>query len=477
MNQRLAKAQTLFPEIDDVYKKHAEKNAYPGYAYGIVLDGQLVHSSCGGVLDVENKSPVTLQSMFRIASMTKSFTAMAILKLRDDGKLRLEDALELYIPEVPLQHLTKDAARITIRDLLVHSAGFPTDDPWADRKLAETEEYLINLLKNKVSFSNPAGTIFEYSNLGYALLGQLIKIITGISPQKFIEFTICRPLGIKCCWEYVEIPKDQLAHGYSYKNGICEEEPLLHDGVFGPMGGLITSIESFTKYIAFHQAAWPPRDDPETGPIRRSSIREMHQPHQFIKLETSFKYLCDNECSLITAYGYGLKWLRDSLGRIYIGHRGGLPGFGSNWLFLPDYGLGVVSFANCTYADTVKIDLDILNKLIVEAGLNKRLPPVSAALMDYQDKLLPHLPNWEKVTENIFADNFFLDRPVTAIRKESQELFAKIGKILAVGKVIPENQLRGTFVVQGEKAKIQVKFALSPEKPCKIQQIEFRLDY
>ena len=318
-NDRLTTIQALFPEIDEMYREHAKKNGYPGYAYGILLDGELVYSGSGGFIDIDKKIPATPQSMFRIASMTKSFTAMAILKLRDEGKLQLDDLIDPYIPEMQTQHLTEDAAAITIRDLLMHAAGFPTDDPWADRKLEETEEQLVALLKEKISFSNPSGVVFEYSNLGYTILGYLIKKITGIPHQEFIDTTICKALGMKSYWEYAEIPEAQLAHGYSFKDEIWKEEPLLHDGIFGAMGGLITSIESFGRYVASHQTAWPPRTD-ESGPIERSSIREMHQPWNFIKLETGFKYACGKECSIMRAYGYGLKWVRDSLGRVFIGH-------------------------------------------------------------------------------------------------------------------------------------------------------------
>lgn len=91
-NDRLTKIQVLFSEIDEMYRKHAEKNGYPGYAYGILLDGELIHFGSGGFINVDQKIPATPQSMFRIASMTKSFTAMAILRLRDEGKLRLDDS-------------------------------------------------------------------------------------------------------------------------------------------------------------------------------------------------------------------------------------------------------------------------------------------------------------------------------------------------------------------------------------------------
>lgn len=473
-NHRLAKIQALFPEIDEMYRKHAEKNGYPGYAYGILLDGQLIHSGSGGFIDLEKKVPATPQSMFRIASMTKSFTAMAILKLRDEGKLRLDDPIDLYIPEMQVQYLTKDAPAITIRDLLMHAAGFPTDDPWADRKLEETEEQFITLLKKRMYLSSPPGIAFEYSNLGYTILGYLIKKITGISHQKFIDSTICQPLEIESHWDYAEIPEVELAHGYSFKDEKWEEEPLLHDGIFGAMGGLITSIESFGRYVAFHQAAWPPRDDAELGPIKRSSIREMHQPWKFIKLETDFKYASETECSLVSAYGYGLKWLRDSLGRIFIGHRGGLPGFGSNWFFLPEYGLGIVSFANRTYANTSKIDLDILNKLLVESKLQPRQLPPSDRLKDIQSKLLLLLPHWENITDDVFADNFFLDRSLKSLQQESKELFSKAVNIISVGEVIPENQLRGHFILRGEKAVLQINFALTPEYPCLIQEYQIK---
>jgi len=473
-NNRRERIEILFPEIDEMYKRHAEKNGYPGYAYGILLDGEPVYSGSGGFIDIEKKVPVTPQSMFRIASMTKSFTAMAILKLRDEGKLRLDDPVGLYIPEMRNMRLTEDAPAITIRDLLMHNAGFPTDDPWADRKLDETEDRLTALLKEKISFSNPSGVVFEYSNLGYTILGYLIKKITGITYQEFINTTICRPLRIESHWEYTEIPEAQLVHGYSFKSEKLVKEPLLHDGIYGAMGGLITSIESFSRYVAFHQAAWPPRNDEELGPVKRSSIREMHQPWKFIKLETDFKYACENECFLISAYGYGLKWLRDSLGRIFVGHRGGLPGFGSNWFFLPEYGLGIVSFANITYADTSKIDLEVLNKLLVEAKLESRQLPPSDFLKDSQRKLLSLLPDWENVIEGVFADNFFLDRPLKSIQEESKDLFAKIGNIVSIGKVIPENQLRGYFILRGEKADLQVNFALTPENPCLIQQYQIK---
>lgn len=473
-NNRLEKIKTVFPIIDKMYKEYAEKNHLPGYAFGIMVDGNLVYSGSGGYTDIKKKIPVTTQSMFRIASVTKSFTAMAILKLRDEGKLKLDDPVYLYIPEMKGQRLTQDAPEITIRDLLTHSAGFPEDNPWGDRNLSRTDEELIALLKKGISFSNVPGITYEYSNLTFATLGYIIKKVAGVSYQEFIAENIWKPLDMKQAeFEFTKVPPNQLAHGYKWIDNHWEEEDLLHDGSFSSMGGMITSIESFSHYVSLHQSAWPPRDDAETGLIKRSSIREMHQPWRFHELDTHFKYLDGRECVTISAYGYGLKWLRDCNARVYVGHSGGLPGFGSNWLIMPEYNIGVVLFTNVTYANVNEINLQVLDTLIKEAQIKPRQLPPSSILNDRKKTLIKFLPDWKGAeTSNIFAENFFLDSSLDELKKETSNLFAKAGKIVQIGEVIPENQLRGYFIMRGEKADIKISFTLTPQNPALIQKYQ-----
>src|SRR5579872_1372408 len=277
---RLKKIELTYAVIDKIYKDYAEQNHFPGLVYGIVVDGKLVHAGGIGYTDLANKTDANAQSDFRIASMSKSFTAMAILKLRDEGKLKLDDPVYLYIPEAKnMKRLTEDAPPLTIRNLLTHTAGYPEDNPWGDRQLANTGAQLIALYKKGISFSNDPGIGYEYSNLGFATLGYIIKKVTGESYQKYITDNILKPLGMThTYYEYTRVPASRLAHGYRWLDGKWVEQPMLHDGSYGAMGGMITSIEDFAKYMAFHQSAWPPRDDAETGPIKRSSVREMQYP-------------------------------------------------------------------------------------------------------------------------------------------------------------------------------------------------------
>ena len=141
----------------------------PGLVYGVVIDGRLVHVKAMGVQDLQTKRPVTADTLFRIASMTKSFTALSILKLRDEGRLSLDASAETYLPEIRnWRYPTEDSPRIRVRDLLTHTAGFVTDDPWGDRQTPLPEADFTRLLLEGVPFTRPPGTAMEYSNLGYA---------------------------------------------------------------------------------------------------------------------------------------------------------------------------------------------------------------------------------------------------------------------------------------------------------------------
>src|SRR5262245_37528538 len=132
---RRAKLATAFPEVDKILTDFAKSVHAPGAAWGIIIDGELAHQGTFGVRDVATKAPVDGDTVFRIASMTKSFTAMSILKLRDAGKLSLDDPAERYVPELKtLRYPTSDSPRITVRHLLTHSAGFPEDNPWGDQQ-------------------------------------------------------------------------------------------------------------------------------------------------------------------------------------------------------------------------------------------------------------------------------------------------------------------------------------------------------
>lgn len=477
---RMEKIKNTFPAIDSIYKKYAVDNHFPGLAFGIVVDGRLVHAGNYGYTDIEKKIPVTSSSLFRIASMSKSFTAMAILKLRDEGKLNLDDPAYRFIPELKkLKYPTADSPPITIRHLLTHGAGFPEDNPWGDRQLADTDKELMEFLNKQVSFSNPPGIAYEYSNLGFALLGKIVTKVSGKRYQDYIRENIWKPLGMKTSqWEYGNVVPDKLAHGYRWLNEKWNEEELLHDtpdGSWGAMGSMISSIDEFANYMAMHLLAWPPGNTKDDGPVKRSSVREMHHPWRFDGFYPNYKYPDGRTCAIAAAYCYGLGWTKDCEGRVYIAHAGGLPGFGSQWRIMPDYGIGVVAFANRTYAGVSGVNLQVLDTMIKIAGLQPAQLLASAILEKRKTELIKLLPDWNNAEQSgIFAENFFPDYPIDSLKKQAKELFAKVGKIISVKEMSPENQLRGSFIMEGENSDILIYFTLSPENPPLIQEYRIR---
>ena len=470
--------EAAFPLIDQLFKTYTVQFHLPGVVFGLIVDGKLIHTGNAGFSNLAEKIPVDNRSDFHIASMTKSFTAMAILKLRDEGKLRLDDPVYLYIPEMKGQkYPSTDAAEITIRNLLTHGAGFPEDNPWGDRQLGKTDQDLVSLIKKGVSFSNIPGLKYEYSNLGFTILGYIIKKVTGQSYQNYITENILTPLGMThTYWEYSQVPAKELVHGYRLVDEKWVEQPFLHSGAYGAMGGLITTIDDFSKYIAFQLSAWPPRNDAETGPVKRSSVREMQFPWNMNALMLQYKYPGGRSCPTVSAYCYGLGWSRDCTGKVFIGHGGGLPGFGSNWRSMPDYGIGIVSFSNLTYAPMSVVNTQVLDTLVQVAKLRPRELPISKILNQRKEELVKILPAWENPEAvHIFAENFFLDYFIDDLRKEAGKIFREAGKIKHIGEITPLNNLRGFFRIEGEMKDVEIGFTLTPENPPMIQEYHIEI--
>jgi serine-type D-Ala-D-Ala carboxypeptidase/endopeptidase len=203
-----AAAESTYAAIDADFERWRIANHVPGMVWGVVAGGRLVHVKALGQQSVgAGARPVSADTGFRIASMSKAFTAHAILRLRDEGRLRLDDPVWKYIPEVKSW-----GADITVADLLHHTAGFVTDDPWGDRQQPMAEAEFTRLLKAGVPRTAVRGTRFEYSNLGYAMLGRVISNVTGMNFSRYIAARVFTPLGMaSTTYENADVPIERRA--------------------------------------------------------------------------------------------------------------------------------------------------------------------------------------------------------------------------------------------------------------------------
>jgi len=474
---RIKKLTDFKPVVDSVYKTFAEKLNIPGIVYGLVVDDKLIYSNGFGTTNISRNYPATKRSVFRIASMSKSFTAMAILKLQEEGKLLVTEPAQNYLPELKsLTYLTSDASLITIENLMTMTSGLPEDNPWADRQLDMNNEEFAELLRGGFSLSNNPSTTYEYSNLGYAMLGRIISTVSGIPYQEYIKENIFDPLEMNhTYWEYSEVTDSLLAQGYRYHNGKWIEEPMLHDGAFGSIGGIITSIEDFSKYVSFLLSAYPHKNNSEYGPVKRSSLREMQQT-KVIRFSPDAVDGNGNPCPMVLGYAYGLRTELACDGFKNVGHSGGLPGFGSHFYILPDCGLGIISFANLTYAGPWRADDQVIHLLRKNNIIQPRRLPVSEILKTRQNQLVQLLKNWEgDLEEEILAENFYPDKSREQRLKEIETTLKQAGEVISAGTISPQNQLRGTFVLSCSKQNVEVYFTLTPEKNPKIQYLSLKV--
>lgn len=145
-------------------------------------------------------------------------------------------------------------------------------------------------------------------------------------------------------------------------------------------------------------------------------------------------------------------------------HSGGLPGFGSNWVMMPDHGIAVFAFDNRTYAGTSAVTLAVLDSLVSGAGLDARALSPSPVLANRIERPVAYLPSWEGAEADtaLFADSFFMDERVGGLRDRFTELFAEAGSITEIGELRPWNRLRGIVRLHGTLRDVEVAFTLSP---------------
>jgi CubicO group peptidase (beta-lactamase class C family) len=472
---RVARLRAALPEIDKAFAAFATRTRVPGIAYGVLIDGQLVHTGSVGVRELATRTPITPDTVFRIASMTKSFTALSILKLRDEGKLSLDDPAERYIHELTtLKYPTSDSPKITLRHLMSHAEGFPEDNPWGDQQLAVSETEFTEMLRQGIPFSTAPGTAYEYSNYGFAILGRVVSRVSGIPYKDYVTANILRPLGMTATTlEPASVPRDRLALGYRWEDEQWKEEPQLPDGAFGAMGGMLTSTSDLAKYVAFMMSAWPPRDGADPGPVKRSSLREMQQVSR-LRPATATGSGASLQLNA-SGYGYGLRIRQSCDYRHIVAHSGGLPGFGSQMRWLSDEGVAFIAMGNLTYTGWDAVFDQATAALARTGALTRRQPTPSAALLAAKDDVTRLVNQWDDgLADRIAAVNLFLDESKDRRRRAITALRTEVGTCKADDRFDVENALRGQWNLTCERGSLRVAITLAPTMPPKVQFLTVR---
>ena len=468
----------LAPEIDALFAKFQADQHVPGVVYGVVSDGKLAYVKGLGVQTIADKRPITPDSLFRIASMTKAFTALSILKLRDDGKLRLDDLAEQYVPEMKgWTYPTKDSPRIRVRDLLHHVGGLVTDDPWGDRQQVLPHDEFTKMIAAGVPFSRVPQSSHEYSNFGYALLGRIVASASGMKYTDYVQRTILTPLGMTSSgFEAPKAPKARYALGYRWENEKWTAEPEMIDGAFNSMGGLQVSANDYAKWVAFLLSAWPARDDADNGPVKRSTVREIAQGSNFVSVTNRIGASGATACRQAAAYGMGWRVAQDCDLGLTLAHGGGYPGYGSHVMLMPDHGVGVFALANRTYAGPSAPAWDTA-VLMEKAGLLAERPvPVSPGVAQMFGAVRAAYAAGDLAPlEGRLAMNFLLDRSAENWAVELTRIKGDVGECPSADPLAPTGTMSAGFRLNCERGRIDGMLLLAPTNPATLQALRLRI--
>ncbi len=469
---------TDFAEVDRLVDGFVAREPVPGVAYGVIVGGELVHTRGVGTTRTDTETPLTADTVFRIASMTKSFTAATVLLLRDEGHLRLDDPVADHVPELQGQRASHPGAQpITLRHLLSMSAGFPGDDPWGDRQQDLDLGRFTQFLEQGQSFAWMPGTEFEYSNLGYAILGRVITNVTGQEYRDVVRSRLLEPMGMTSTgYEAGEFPTERLATGYVRRDDAFVEEPFDGYGAFAAMGGLFSTVRDLARWVDGFARAFAASALADDHPLSRASRLEMQQVHRPIEPEVTWTSIAELPTAFVVGYGFGTFVRSDlELGKV-VGHSGGYPGFGSHMRWHPASGVGVVVLGNRTYFPAIKIGEQMLTALVrAEVAPIRRLAP-APALEAARDAVERLLASWDdELAAATFSMNVDKDEPIEHRRTAIERLRETHGALRRSDEApTSDTPFHAAWWLEGEpgRGRAKVEITLDPQPVPKVQWME-----
>jgi CubicO group peptidase (beta-lactamase class C family) len=292
--------ERLVARLERLVRREQREKRMPSIAAAVLRDGEPVWETAVGFADVEAGVETTPDTQYRIGSITKTFTAAAIMQLRDAGKLDLEDTLD--------RHVEGAVHRPTIRRLLSHASGIQRetqDDSWLTLRFAQPDELLETLAQAELVL--PSGARFHYSNLAYALLGIVVERVSGAPYMDYVRERLFAPVGLtRMSFE----PEAPAAKGYlaqPYADGVWDTIGV-ETGAWASAGQLWGTVGDICRWGAFLA-------DPDESVLAAKSADEMR----------TVQVIDDHE-RWLSGYGLGLGLRRDGE-RILAGHGGSMPGF------------------------------------------------------------------------------------------------------------------------------------------------------
>jgi CubicO group peptidase (beta-lactamase class C family) len=340
----------LSAELRAIVAKTQSERRVPSIAAAVVRGGEVVWADAVGLADAEHDEPATPEHQYRVGSITKTFTAVAVMQLRSEEKLQLEDRLDAHLD-------VRVGGDVTLRQMLSHGSGLQREIPgdvWETLEFPQSTQELLAKLEEAEQVLPPSER-WHYSNLAYILLGELVAGLSGMAYEDYVEQRILQPLGLARTSFAPEAPM-AIAYSVEPYSDVVRREPMLVErtGGIAAAGQLWSTVGDLCRWASFLASPDPDVLAAESIELM-SSVQTMADPYRW---------------SL--AWGVGLALFRKD-DRIYCGHDGGMPGYLANVLVDRDDKLGAAVLVNGENVGPAELALALVEKT------RERFPPEPAA--------------------------------------------------------------------------------------------------
>ncbi|PPF21325.1 serine hydrolase [Rathayibacter sp. AY1A7] len=486
----LPRPTLLSPPLQDRLARWFDEEAPPAPSVSWALfdrSGLLVHHGRGEYrLDGAAPGPGTVH---RIASMSKSFEAAAVLILRDRGLLRLDDRVADHVPEFadPLDSAGLPLP-VTIRMLLSNCSGLPEDNGWADDVMALTREEFLEVVGRGLTFTERPGEVYQYSNIGFWLLGVLVENVTGEDFPSFATRTILEPLGLHDTrYDSGDYPDGtDLAAGFStFDDGATwVPRPVTGTGAGACAASMFSTVGDIARWSGWLSSAFEGEDGADDDPVlSRASRREMQRGWTPVPALSPRAVESTLDGS---AYGFGLVVEHDVRFGGIAHHSGGLPGWSSNMRWHLESGLGAVVFATANGAKLAAAATGLLRAALEDTAPPARtitlLPWTLAAAAAVEAAIVAGdlTRAGEPGSGALFSPNLLSDVPADVRARRLATAIAEIGGLAEdpTARPLVERLLwsasaaQAAFLLPGRDGELECRLETTPTVPALIQRLE-----
>jgi CubicO group peptidase (beta-lactamase class C family) len=475
----------------------------PSINYGVFDRNGVIYQHGIGEFQLDGRAP-QLDTVYRIASMSKSFSIACVLVLRDRGLLSLSDDVRLYVPEFTTYvDGYGDEVVVTIEMLMNNSSGLPEDNGWADHELGLSRDEFLAVVDAGLAFADVPGIGYQYSNAGFWLLSIIVENITGQSFPEFATATLLEPLGLtNTRYDAADYPNSDtlgrgtgganIARGYgTFDEGATWfERPFVGSGIGGSAASMFSTIPDIARWVSWLSSAF---DEVVTDAERaddlilsRASRRLMQRMHTSVP--SSADRAADPDLEGV-GYGLGLAIENDVRFGEFVHHSGGLPGFSSNMRWHRSSGIGVVVFSNTNGVRPSIPAAGMLRALLEDLDLPARTIALwpgtiaAAAAIDAAITGSGHISDaegGEDAARVTFSPNLLSDVPAAVRDDRLAAVIVTVGGLRATSEIAPLAErltwaisaAHVAWTIPGITGDIQCRIEMTPTSPSMVQRLD-----